>query len=223
MVPYLNEKSIHFHEGSHKSSRNNNLHTADPTRLNRACGYPGEVDLWTREFGIEDRSVWLSMSQRSGLQRTLWSPLSSAWLTVGNSARFLSHQSRLSLEPYSSFPRQTLSGPESHLLQKWILKSFPLNSSPQYAWRIIWEPLLTFLTIGDTTKLLTVGLITTGTASGNGDWAWAYKPGKYPQKLSKLLSSTISVFWLASLWFQLFTCVLRIVEFSFPPLEYIIQ
>lgn len=53
------------------------------------------------------KEVYDHMSQGIGIKK-LWACLSKAWLTMGQSAHFLSPKSCLSLEPYSSFSRQSI-------------------------------------------------------------------------------------------------------------------
>jgi len=71
------------------------------------------------------------MSQWIGIWNTVWATLSSTWLTMVQSARFLSHKTSLFLGPaYPSLDIQ-LSGPESYLLQELKLKSLHIKFSPK--------------------------------------------------------------------------------------------
>lgn len=84
------------------------------------------------------------------------------------------------------------------------------------------EKPLNFLTIEDTIKFVTVALITSVTASAKGNWPCAYQPVKYPQERSQLLY-LYNFCVIASLWFQLLICIFRIVDLSFPPIDYLLQ
>lgn len=128
------------------------LHRADTNWITRAWRCAKEVEPWTCACGIYRRSVWLSLSQWSCLQRTFWESLSRALLTVFKSAHFQSSQNSLSLGPYSSFSIQSIIRARCHILQELNLKSLPLKFSAQCSQRIIRETLFTFLTIEDTTN-----------------------------------------------------------------------
>ena len=156
-----------------------------------SVGIGDMLERWICRLMLEaynQRRMWLSMFQWNGLQTLSEHPWARpGWR--GSRVHDFCHANPVYLwdRTHPSLDSK-LSGPEGHILQEWNIMSLPLKISPQGSWRIIRETLLTFLTIGDTKKLLAVPLITTVTASAKRDNACAYHPVKYPQKLSQFHS-----------------------------------
>ena len=130
------------------------------------------------------RSVWFFMSQWSGLWSTVWTPLIRGWMRVGKSARFLSPQTSQTLGITSSLSWQSLvrtRGPSPPRVEP---KLTPLEELSPGLTEDHKGELPYLCDNSDTTKLLAVALITTGTASAKRDRASAYKPWKYQKELS---------------------------------------
>ena len=158
------------------------------------------------------RSLWLSMSQWFCNQTTLWAPFRMALMIMGQSARFQSPKTSLSLAPYSSFSRQS------------IVRArvpSPPRVKPQVT---LLEDLNTGLTEyhkRDTTYLpdnwghdKRAGSVYNHhiTAKTGRDWTFSSQTVNIHSNYPRYVLSTIPVFWMASLWFPLLTFVFWIVK-----------
>ena len=117
----------------------------------------GHLDSQLGDVGNE---VWLLMSHWIGIWTPVWAPLNMAWLTRGQSARFLSPKTSFYLGHSSSFSRLSISKDRVPSPPRGKPQTIHLKLSPQGSWRIRRETLLPFMTIVDTTTKLALALVT---------------------------------------------------------------
>ena len=160
------------------------------------------------------------MSPWIGIQRAVWAPLRKSWLTIGQTANFLLPKTSLYLGNSSSFSRISIGTDKAPLFQEGNLKTLHLKTSPQGSMDKNWKPPTFPYNFGHHKQAVT----------GPSQHAIRQHPKrglylinlltnlKYPGLLLK-----IPLIRMASMWFQLLTCIFRIVELYFPPLECLLQ
>ena len=154
------------------------------------------------------------MSPLLGIQRAVWEPLTNSWLAIGQISSFL--------HPYSFFIWTT----PHHSLDTWCAGTIPLSYKRETSIFSTWKPHQS-VHIGsqEWTFIPTLQFWTSQTTlSGPSHYTSSKHTmrgldlstcGKFTRNILVSFSVNVSWHWMASLWFQLLTCMFRRVRCNF--------